>query len=155
MGRKRGIQFRPGSFYRQDDMSGLTVRAEDTALEWSGIIVDRKIWEPRQPQDLVTGVPDNQNVPDARPLPPPPFVGPVFTTLAAAAAVGATVLSVDSTQGLNPNAFVGVMLDSGVVFNTTVSPVAAPAGSVRISQPLPYTAASGNQVTNYRSAGGP
>jgi hypothetical protein len=155
MGRKRGIQYRPGSFYRQDDMSGLTTRAENTAPEWNGLIVDKRFWEARQPQDLVTGVADNQNVPDARPLPPPPFVGPVFTTTTANAAVGATVLPLEATTGFNPGSFVGIMLDSGVVFNTQVSNVAAPAGSIRLTQGLPYTAASGNNVTNYRSTGGP
>ena len=155
MGRKRGVQFRMGSFYRQDDQSGLTTRAENTEPEWQGLIVDKRFWEPRQPQDLVTGVADNQNVPDARPLPPPAFVGPVFTTTSANIAIGDTVLPLAATTGFNPGAFVGIMLDSGVVFNTAVSNVAAPAGSIRITQPMPYTAASGNNVTLYRSTGGP
>lgn len=151
MGRKRGVQYRPGSFYRQDDQSGFTVRAENTRPEWMGLQVDERFWEPRQPQDFVSGVADDQTVPDARPLPSPTFVGPVVTTLTAAAAVGATVLAVDTTDGFNPGGAVGVMLDTGVVFNTTISNVAAPAGSIRISAGLPYTAASGNQITNYRA----
>jgi hypothetical protein len=153
MGRKPGRQYKPGSFWRQDDQSGFTVRAENTRPEWQGLIVDRRFWEPRQPQDLVTGVPDNQAVYNARPLPPASFVGPVSTTLTAAAAIGDTVLAVDSVQSFGPGSLVGVMLDSGSYFNTTISNVAAPAGSIRISDALPRTAANGNTVTNYRAPG--
>jgi len=153
MGRKRGRQYRAGSFWRQDDQSGLTVRAERTSPEWQGLIVDRRFWEPRQPQDLVTGVPDNQNAPNPRVLPPPSFVGPVNTTLSASAAVGATVLAVGSTDTFSSGSNVGIVLDNGNVFNTTISNTAAPAGSIRINNALPYTAASGNEVINYRSAG--
>lgn len=38
-------------------------------MEWQGLIVDRRVWEARQPQDFVKGVPDNQTVPYARPRP--------------------------------------------------------------------------------------
>ena len=153
MGRKPGRQYKAGSFWRQDDQSGLTVRAEQTRPEWQGLIVDKRFWEPRQPQDLVTGVPDNQSVTNARPLPPASFVGPVSTTLTAAAAIGDTVLAGSSVQSFGPGSLVGVMLDSGNYFNTSISNVAPPAGSIRISDALPGKAADGNTVTNYRAPG--
>lgn len=67
--------FRMGSFYRICDRTGFATRAEDTQMEWQGLIVDRRVFEARQPQDFVTGVPDNQTVPYARPRQPNVFVG--------------------------------------------------------------------------------
>lgn len=61
--------FRMGSFYRICDRTGFATHAEDTQMEWQGLIVNRRVWEARQPQDFVTGVPDNQTVPYARPRP--------------------------------------------------------------------------------------
>ena len=60
----------PGSFWRVDDRSGFKVRSYKTQKEWNGFIVDRRIWEARQPQDFVKGVKDDQTVPEARPRQP-------------------------------------------------------------------------------------
>lgn len=145
MGRK--LHFRPGSFYRVDDRTGFPQRAEDTKREWNGLIVDETVWEARQPQDLVKGVIDNQSVPYARPLAPAVFVGPIYAQLTTAAAVGATVLQLDSTAGFGAGQKVAVMLDNGVNFLTTqVGP--AGASSITLAAPLPYHAASGNLVAN-------
>lgn len=73
MGTKR--HYIPGSFYRICDRTGFAVRAEDTRTEWQGLIVDKRVFEARQPQDFVTGVPDNQTVPYARPRQANTFVG--------------------------------------------------------------------------------
>lgn len=145
MGRK--LHFKPGSFYRTDDRTGFPQRAEDTRQEWTGLIVDERVWEPRQPQDLVRGVKDQQNVPNARPLAPNVFVGPTFTTTTANAVVGQTVLPVQSTAGFFSGCSVSVMLDSGVNFNTTLA-VQPGAGTITLAAGLAYTAASGNNVTN-------
>lgn len=66
--------YKPGSFYRIDDRTGFAVRAERTQKEWQGLIVDKRVWEARQPQDFVRGVADNQTVPDPRPRQPNPYV---------------------------------------------------------------------------------
>lgn len=148
MGRKRGVQFKPGSFFRADDRSGFVQRAENTREEWTGQIVARNLWEIRQPQDFVRGVRDDQTVPDARPDPPPLFVGPIFTQLARAAAVGDTFLFLESTYGFRANGPLGVILDNGEVFNTTQ--VGNPASDgVTIAAALPGSAASGNQIQAY------
>ena len=68
MGTKR--HYKPGSFYRICDRTGFAVRAEDTQMEWNNLIVDKRVWEVRQPQDFVKGIPDNQTVPYARPRSP-------------------------------------------------------------------------------------
>ena len=57
----------PGTFYRICDMSGFKVRSYDSRKEWKDLIVKTKFWEARQPQDFVTGVRDDQTVPDPRP----------------------------------------------------------------------------------------
>lgn len=145
MGRKPGIQYRGGSFWRTDDFSGFSVRAENTKEIWTGLIVDQKLWEPRNQQDFVKGVKDYQGVPKPRPVPPAIFDGPIATTLTANAVIGATVLTVESTYGFSDGDPVGVMLDTGVVFRTTLA--STPSGStLTLSAGLPYTAASGNQV---------
>jgi hypothetical protein len=148
MGRKRGVQFRMGSFYRSDDRSGFTVRAGETREEWNGLIVDEKLWEPRQPQDFVKGIPDDQTVPNARPVPPPTFVGPIYVQLTANVAVGATFLPIQYITGFEAGDNIGVMLDTGVLFNTTVSGPPISTG-INIASPMPFTAASGNLVTDY------
>lgn len=152
MGRQRGIQYRLGSFYRADDRSGFVTRAEKTRMEWQGYIVDRKLWEIRQPQDFVKGVPDDQTVPDPRSELPTPFVGPTATELSAAVTPGATFLPLSSVGGISAGDLLGVMLDTGVYFNTSVSGPPTSTG-VNISPALGGYASSGNAVTDYGSTG--
>lgn len=154
MGRKRGIHYKPASFYRSDDRSGFTVRAENTEKEWTGLIVDKNLWEARQPQDFVRGVPDDQTVPDPRPVPGPVYIGPINTTLTANVAIGATFLPLESVFGFSAGDKIGVMTDLGEYFNTTQVGNSTPSG-INIATPLPSAAASGNTVTDYESADGP
>lgn len=66
----RDFHYKPGSFYRICDRTGFAVRSERTQAEWQNLIVDRKVWEQRHPQDFVKGVNDDQTVPYARPRTP-------------------------------------------------------------------------------------
>lgn len=144
----RDLHYVPGSFYRTDDRTGFPTRAERTRKQWNGIIVAVDVFEPRQPQDLVRGVKDKQSVPNARPLAPNVFLGPTFTTLTAAAAVGQTVIQVDAVGGFQTGDSVSVMLDTGVNFTTTL---AAPPGAASLTLTrglVGAAAASGNTVTN-------
>lgn len=59
--------YKPGSFYRVCDRTGMVVRAERTSTEWNNLIVRDDVYERRHPQDFVKGVQDNQTVPFARP----------------------------------------------------------------------------------------
>lgn len=145
MGRR--LKFKMGSFYRKDDRSGFVQRAEDTKLEWNGLLVDRSLWEARQPQDFVKGVKDNQTVPNARPLPPNQFVGPLYVQLSADAAIGATSVQVQSIQGMSNGDKVGVMTNAGQFFNTTIN--GQPSGTnIPLAAALPYPASSGNMLVN-------
>jgi hypothetical protein len=67
--------YKPGSFYRICDRTGMAVRAERTRKEWNNLIVSDRVWEARQPQDFVKGVDDNQTVPNARPRQPNVYIG--------------------------------------------------------------------------------
>lgn len=152
MGRKRGVQYRGTDFFRTDDRSGFVRRASRTSEEWTGAIVANDLWEPRQPQDLVRGIADDQTVPQPRSEPPAVFNGIVVTTLSQAAAVGATFLYLDNIGTFTNGDKVGVMLDTGNVLNTSVNGAPTALG-ITILTALTYTAASGNQVTNYGATG--
>ena len=152
MGRQRGVQYRPGSFYRSDDRSGFTRRADETKKEWTGLIVGDDLWEIRQPQDFVRGVADDQTVPQARPIPPDVFVGPIYASTTANLAVGATVIPLNAVNGFNANYKIGIMLDSGAWFNTT-QVGAAGASSITVAGGLPGSAQSGNDVVCYGPVG--
>lgn len=171
MGRR--LHFRPGSFYRVDDRTGFPQRAERTKQQWDNLIVDEGVWEPRQPQDFVRGVPDKQNVPDARPDSPPAFEGPLYYTLAATAPPLATVIDLQDASGIAIGDYLGIVLEDGSIFQTIVAP-GGPildvngnplldvngnplfdmnglgAALVPILNPLPRSAPSGNQVIDYR-----
>jgi hypothetical protein len=151
MGRK--LHYIRGSFYRTSDRTGFPVRAEDTRAEWNGLIVENRTWEPRQPQDLVKGVPDIQSVPDARPLGQNIYVGPISVQTTANAVVGQTSIPVQTTFGFYNGARVGCMLDldNGTVFFTHIA--SPPTGSnLVLANPLPGTMASGNLITLYQAS---
>jgi hypothetical protein len=152
MGRQRGIQYRPGSFFRADDRSGFVRRADDTQQEWNGLIVGKDLWEERQPQDFVRGVPDIQTVPNPRPSPPPGFYGPVYAQISANVAIGATFIPLNAVNTFTAGNAVGIMLDNGVMFNTAQVGPSTTLG-ITIAAPMPYTAQSGNDVVNYGSVG--
>ena len=69
------LYYKTGSFYRIDDRTGFATRAENTQREWQGLIVSKRVWEVRQPQDFVRGVNDIQTVPYPRPRQTNVFVG--------------------------------------------------------------------------------
>lgn len=69
-------------------------------------------------------------------------------SLTATAATGATALSVNAITGISASDAIGVVLDSGKTFWTTV--LGTPAGTtVNLSQGLPSQASSGNNVLDY------
>lgn len=152
MGRKRGVQYQPGGFLRSDDRSGFTERADKTKREWTGLIVAENLWEVRQPQDFVRGVSDPQSVPNARPIPPTIWDGPIYTTLALPALVGATFLFLNGSNGFSAGNQIGVMLETGVFFNTQQVGNATALG-INLSSPLPAAAGKGNSVVDYGATG--
>jgi hypothetical protein len=61
--------YRPGDNYVICQISGFKVRASETRRRWDGLIVAKRFWEPRHPQDFVRGRFDDQrpqvSVPEA------------------------------------------------------------------------------------------
>jgi hypothetical protein len=150
MGRK--LHYKPGSFYRTDDRTGFPQRAEKTRKEWTGVIVDGKVWEPRQPQDLVKGVPDIQAVPDPRPLGSNVFVGPIYLQITADVAALHYVIPVNSVAYVTPGDTCAVILYDGSLFHTVITGIIAfgPAVVIDPFNPLPLGAPSGNDIIDYR-----
>ena len=151
MGRK--LHYKLGDYYVTDDRTGFVQRAGRTRKEWNGLRVDEKVWEPRQPQDLVKGVPDIQAVPDPRPLGANIYVGPISVQTTADAVIGQTSIPVQTVAGFYDGAKVGCMtdFDNGTVFFTTISGTPAGANLV-LAAGLPYPMASGNLITLYQAS---
>jgi len=140
-------RFREGDFYRTDDRTGRKVRASDTRKEWTGLIVDKDVWDPRHPQDFVRGLYDRQTVPNPRPVPTPVYIGPRTTTIATAAVAGDTTLTVVSTANMAAADSVTIMLDNNEAFRTTISSI--PSGtSMVIATKLPWAAAVDNLIVD-------
>lgn len=72
----------------------------------------------------------------------------VRTTLSASAASSATTLTVTSSTGMTAGDYIGVELDSGTLYWTTIVSVAS-STSVTITSGLTSAATSGNQVYTY------
>ena len=56
------------------DRTGFKRKAKDCRYEWTGMLVEKSEWEPRQPQDFVRGVPDGKPAKDIRPDSEPVYV---------------------------------------------------------------------------------
>ncbi|WP_213775116.1 hypothetical protein [Bradyrhizobium sp. dw_78] len=143
----------PGDFYRICDRSGFKVRASATMKEWDNLIVRNKSWEPRQPQDFVRGVPDNQNVPEPRPRQVNTFDGPLQTTLTAPAIPGAVSVSVQSSARMYAGDDASLILDNGEAFQAVI--VRAAPGQITFGKPLPWSASAGNILTDYTAISPP
>jgi len=143
------LHYRPGDFYRICDRTGFATRAGATKKEWTGLYVQTKVWEIRQPQDFVKGVIDDQTVPDARPRSIDVFVGPLTTNIAIQANPGATLLNVNSSIRFLPGDKIIVVTDTVSLYTSVVN---TPSGTqITIANPLPFFASVGNEITD-RSA---
>lgn len=140
----------PGSFYRICDRTGFKVRSYNTKMQWNNLIVRHDVWEPRQPQDFVTGVADEQNVPLARPRSVDAYDGPLHTFITVAANIGDTIINVNETARMYPGDQLEIALDAGGQFATlqTFITQVISSSQLRINDKLPWTAAANNDVTN-------
>lgn len=66
--------YRAGDWYVICQLSGFKVRASETRRRWDGLIVHKRFWEPRHPQENVRGVVDKQTVPFSVPEPADVFL---------------------------------------------------------------------------------
>lgn len=63
---RRRFEAVPGDWNVICDKTGFKKKASECSMEWNGLFVRNESWTPRQPQDLVKGIPDRQDVPIAR-----------------------------------------------------------------------------------------
>jgi hypothetical protein len=73
--------YKKGDWNAICDVCGFKRKASEMKMRWDGIMCCPEDWEPRQPQDFVRGVPDDQTVPWTRPEPPDVFVIPPLALL--------------------------------------------------------------------------
>jgi hypothetical protein len=143
-----GPAYVPGDFYRICEVCGFQCRSSQTFKRWDGLWVCEADFETRHPQDFVRGRKDNQNVPDPRPEAIATVIGPLITTLSAAAAPGDVVLNVASSVRFQATDRVGIMLSDGNVAQHTLHSVPS-ATSIRLLAALGGGASSGGVVINY------
>lgn len=141
------LYYKPGSFYRICDRTGFATRAERTRKEWTGLIVRESVWEPRQPQDFVKGVVDDQTVPQPRPRQVDAYDGPLHTFITAAAAIGDVILNVNSTARQYAGDNIDVQLDNGATLATMIVKIISDT-QMRINDRLPWSASVNNDITN-------
>jgi hypothetical protein len=136
----------PGDFYRIDDRTGFKRRASRTKLEWDGLIVDESVWEPRQPQDMVRGVRDDQTVPMPRPRQTNQFVI-VGTWVTAFTGRLQSTIQVESTVGFMMGDQVALMLDTGDPFYPYI--VGIGATSLNLCPVIPHSVGRGINEGTY------
>ncbi len=137
----------PGDFYRIDDRTGFKIRAKNSRMQWNNLIVSPKVWEIRQPQDFVKGVVDDQTVPLPRPRSVSAYDGPLHTFITVAANIHDTLLSVNSSERMYAGDQIELVLDNGDLLQTMIVQVPDTL-HIRIQDPLPWTAAVNNDLSN-------
>lgn len=129
------------------DISGRKIWASESRKQWNGSIVHESEWSPRHQQDLIRARRENPGVQNARPEPPDTFIGPLTTTVTAAAVAGATSIEVASTAGMTAADRISVMLESADTFRTTIQTV-TDATHLEIANALPGHVGVGKMVIN-------
>lgn len=124
------------------DRCGFKKKRSECLKEWTGLLVCKKCYEPRHPQDFVKARADKQSVADPR-----PDTQTVFGTTAIN--VGASkddiAIDVDSIGSLADDDSIGIALDNGTIQWTTVN--GTPAGNtVTLADKMDGDAAIGNVV---------
>lgn len=143
-----------GEFYRICDRTGFKIRDTRTRKEWTNRIVRGASFEPRQPQDFVQGVTDNQTVEDPRPRQINQFQGPLGTVLNLAAPAGVYFINVQSSVRMLSGDILQIMLDTGVYFNVAILSILSD-NLIQLTAPLPWKASSGNVVIDSSAISNP
>lgn len=148
------MSYVPGDFWRICDRCGFKKRASQTYKTWDGLYVCYEDFETRHPQDFVRGRKDHQNVTDPRPEPVANVIGPLTTSVSAAASAGATTFSVESSVRFSATDNIGVMLDSGEVQRLIVLSLPT-STSIQTTTGLRGGVSIGNIVINYSAVSEP
>jgi hypothetical protein len=109
-----------GDWYFLDMYSGMKVRAAKARRQWDNVITSGTHFSPRQPQDMVQGVRDDQAVPWALPRQVNQFTV-IATFVTAFAGRRSLSMQVDSAVGFQIGDRCQVPLDDGNLFTFTLS----------------------------------
>lgn len=137
-----------GDYLVQCDRTGFTRWASETRKEWNGLRVWDRVYEERNAQDFIRGLPDDMSVPDARPEGTAQFIGPLVTEVNADHSAGATSITVLDTSRMAASDSITIVLDNTDILRTTISTV-DDATTLTIADRLPFTTSAGNKVTDY------
>ncbi len=69
----------PGGWFAVCDRTGFRLPNTACQFEWDGLLVWDRVWEVRQPQSYLKGIPDNMSVPYGRPMQDPVFLNRTVT----------------------------------------------------------------------------
>lgn len=128
-----------------DDITGFKIWASESRKQWNGSVTDEKNYSPRHQQDLIRARRESPGVLNARPEPPDSFVGPLTTTIATAAAAGATALVLKSSVRMEAGDHIVIMLSNGDTFRTIIATI-PDAANITITTPLPHSVSVGAAV---------
>ena len=125
------------------DMCGRRRYQSECRMNYNNLIVcSDTCWEPRHPQEAVTGKGEDTSVPNARPD-VTPSIG--TTTLGAGASTGDKTITVASISNISQYDGIGIQLNSGATF-TTFARIAPAGTTVYLNDEIIGTADSGNTV---------
>lgn len=112
-----------GDWYFLDDRTGFKTRAARARLRWDAVMTSGTHWDPRQPQDSVQGVRDEQAPPWTRTRQRNQFTV-VASYVTGFAGAGSLSMSIASSQGFNLGDLCQVPLDNtGNIFQFRISAI--------------------------------
>ena len=125
------------------DRCGGKFKRSETRKEWNGLITClRGCWEPRHPQDFVRSKRDQNGIPDGR---TDTISTGLTTTLTSGVSKDDTTIQVNSISNISDADSIGISLNDGTTFWTTVN--GDPSGSTVVLKDAVWGAAdSGNTV---------
>lgn len=144
----------PGDFYRICDRTGFKVRARSTRQEWTQRIVRDESWEPRNAQDFVRGVADEQYVPDVRPRQLDIFIGPLTTFVTQNALAGSSVIVVFYTVRMQIGDKLKLLLANGDTFYTQITDIPS-FTTIQLLPVLPYAISANSPVIDMTAVAAP
>lgn len=65
---------KPGGWYCVDMRTGFRIPNDEARFEWNNLLVWDRVYETRQPQDYLRGIPDDMSVPYGNPMQEPVFL---------------------------------------------------------------------------------
>lgn len=137
--------YKPGDHWVIDDQTGQKVRASETQRQWNGLVVANRNFESRHPQELIKARRERLQVKDPRPRPIDLIIGPLTTTVAAAASAGATTITLETSVRMQAGDSLKIMLDNGDSVRRIIGSI-PDATSVTLIEALPWAVSAGNAV---------